>query len=375
MRTPILASLCLLLLLLGVDLQDIGAEEPRAKPAFELRDVNGATHRLSQYRGRWVVLEWVNFACAPVQRDYQAPARRMQALQQASMERGVSWLTIDSTPPGKPGALTAAQGKATLAKHGATPTAFLLDPTGAVGKRFGVRVAPEARVVSPQGDVVYAGSVAHLHTVLEAATRGRAIPFASKPAQGCPIPYVASSSVPMRGPQAPDFTLRDNAGTVHRLSQYRGRWVVLEWVNYDCPFVKAQYHASHRSAQLAQARAAKMGVVWLTICSSAPGKQGQFSPAVVNARMKQMGATPAAYLHDPQGTVGRAYGAVYTPEIRIISPQGTIEFAGAYDEATRRRLTKQERANNFVARALADIAAGRALQVTRSRPYGCSVKY
>ena len=349
------------------------ASEERAKPDFALRDTEGATRRLSQYSGKWVVLEWVNFECPSVLQYYQAPSRRMQALQSAAVARGVVWLSIDSTPPGARGHMTPKQGQAMLARLGAKPTALLLDTTSAVGKTFRATVTPEARVVSPRGDVVYAGGVEHLHTVLNAALAGRALPFARKASKGWAIPY--AQPVAARGPKAPDFNLRDNAGVMHRLSDYRGKWVILEWVNYSCPCCMGQYHPSHRSAQTAQARAARMGVVWLTICSSARGKQGQFSPAAVDARLRKMGATPTAYLHDLSGTAGRAYGAKHTPEIRIISPQGTIEFVGGYDKSHRGRKTKEQRARNFVARALDDIAAGRPIAITKTKPYGCSVRY
>ncbi|MDJ0522455.1 MAG: redoxin domain-containing protein, partial [Planctomycetota bacterium] len=287
------------LLALGAIASSVDANDQRPKPDFALRGVDGATHRLSTHRGKWVVLEWVNFDCAPVRDLYQAPRQTMQALQKAAMARGVVWLCINSTAAGKAGHLTPKQGQAALTRMGATPTAMLLDTTGAVGKQFRVRFAPEARVLSPRGDVVYVGGVDHLHTVLEAATTGRPIPFASKPVKGCRIAYATTTAA--RGPKAPEFTLRDTTGAVRRLSDYRGKWVILEWVNYDCPFVQKQYHFSHKTMQALQQRAARNGIVWLSICSSARGKQGHFSAAQANARMKKLGATPTAYLLDPSG--------------------------------------------------------------------------
>ena len=151
--------------------------------------------------------------------------------------------------------------------------------------------------------------------------------------------------------------------------------VILEWVNYDCPYVQKHYHSSHRSMQSLQARSAQHGIVWLSICSSAPGKQGYFSSGQANARMRRLGATPTAYLHDPSGAVGRSYGARTTPDMRVISPQGTIEYAGGIDSIRSARASDVGRAKNYVALALADIVARRPIAVKRSRPYGCTVKY
>ena len=157
-----------------------------------------------------------------------------------------------------------------------------------------------------------------------------------------------------------------------RLSDYKGKWVIIEWVNYDCPFVRAQYASPNRNMQTLQARAAQNGMVWLAICSSAPGKEGHFSSAEVSSRIRRWGATPTAYLHDPQGKVGRAYGAKTTPDMRVISPQGTIEYAGGIDNNRGRRGGQPK---NFIALAIADILAGRPIAIKQSQPYGCSVKY
>ncbi|MDF1703129.1 MAG: redoxin domain-containing protein, partial [Planctomycetota bacterium] len=237
-------------------------------------------------------------------------------------------------------------------------------------------------VLSPRGDVVYAGGVhsagpgartPYLQSVLTAATSRQAIPFAAKPAQGTLIAYAAARAV-ATGPKARGFTLPDNTGATRRLSDFRGKWVILEWVNYDCPFVQANYHPSRRIIQTLQAQSAKQGIVWLSICSSARGKQGQFSAAQVNARMKRIGAAPTAYLHDLTGAVGRAYGAGYTPEIRIISPQGTIEYAGGVT-GNRRRGRNAAPPRNHLAAAIADVVAGRPIAVKKTETFGCSVKY
>ena len=380
-------SICWLLAL-GAMAPFSAAEETPAKPDFALRDTNGTTHRLSDYRGKWVVLEWVNYACPSVKVLYGAPTRTLPTLQQAATSRGVVWFSINSTAPGQRGHVTPQQGNAALSTHGARPTALLLDATGAAGKAFGVNVTPEVRVISPQGSVVYAGGVRsadatsprpYLRQVLDAATGGTAIPFATQPAQGSRIAYAGTTSAPASpsatGPKAPDFSLPDNQGMTRRLRDYRGKWVILEWVNYDCPFVKKHYAASHRNMQKLQARAAQHGIVWLCICSSSPGKQGHLTRAQVAARLQRLGASPAAYLHDPAGTVGRAYRARTTPGMRVISPQGTVEYAGGIDDIRSMRPQDVLRARNFVALAIADIVAGRPIAIKQSRSYGCSVKY
>lgn len=378
------AVLCLLCLLaVGAVTRESRADEKRAKPDFALRDTEGVVRRLSDYRGKWVVLEWINFDCVPVNQLYAAPAAKMQALQRVFKAKGVIWLSLNSAGVGKRGYLSPQQSKSMLARLGASPTALLLDSAGTVGKAFRVQVTPEVRVISPRGDVVYRGGVEsagpgvpvrHLETVLNAGTSGRALPFAVKPARGCRIDYPASTAA-ASGPRAPDFTLTDSTGVARRLSAYRGKWVILEWVNYDCPFVQKQYHFSHKTMQALQARSAQHGIVWLSICSSAPGKEGYFSSAQANARMRRMGASPAAYLHDPRGAVGRSYRAQKTPDIRIISPEGTIAYAGGIDSIPSMSVRDIPRAKNYVALAIADIVGHRPIAIKKSRPYGCSVKY
>lgn len=373
----------LALLALCVSPTGVEAKERPTGADFELRDANGVTHRLSSHRGKWVVLEWVDFSCAPVQAQYRGPQRKMQTLQQTYKARGVVWFSISSAGQGQRGHMTPSQHQTALNTWGAQPTALLLDGSGKVGKAFRVKVTPEVRVISPQGRVVYAGGVEsqgstpvrYLDAVLRAAVAGQALPHTSESAFGTPIAYAGKSGTTATGPKAPDFRLVDSYGKTRTLSEFRGKWVILEWVNYDCPYVKKHYHSSHRRMQKLQSRARSQGVVWLSICSSAPGKQGYFTPTQAEARRRQLGATPVAYLHDPRGTVGKTYRATTTPDIRIISPQGTIEYSGGIDSIRSARPSDVAQAKNFVALALADIAAGRPIATRSSRSYGCSVKY
>ena len=151
--------------------------------------------------------------------------------------------------------------------------------------------------------------------------------------------------------------------------------MILEWVNYDCPFVKKHYNSSHRNMQRLQARARELGMVWLSICSSAPGKQGHMQAGRVNSRMRQLGASPAAYLLDPRGSVGRQYGAKHTPEMRVIDPQGRIRYVGGIDSIASMNARDVARAKNYIALALQAIGGSQPIPVTTSRSYGCTVKY
>jgi hypothetical protein len=149
--------------------------------------------------------------------------------------------------------------------------------------------------------------------------------------------------------------------------------VVLEWVNYDCPFVKKHY-GSGNLPKLQKAYTGK-GVVWLTINSSAPGKQGNFTSAEIESRSKAAGAAFSAYLLDSDGTVGRAYGAKTTPHMYVIDPAGKLVYAGGIDDKPSTDVADIASAKNFVSAALDEGMAGKAISVATSTPYGCSVKY
>jgi len=175
------------------------------------------------------------------------------------------------------------------------------------------------------------------------------------------------------GQPAPAFTATDSQGRTHNLSDFRGRTVVLEWTNAECPFVQKFY--SGGDMQKLQAEARQQGVVWLTVNSGAPGKQGHVTPAQANAKMKAQGFNSTAYLPDPNGTIGRAYGARTTPHMFVIDREGTLVFAGGIDNIPTANPADIGKAQNFVRAALADLAAGRPVATPTARPYGCSVKY
>jgi peroxiredoxin len=172
---------------------------------------------------------------------------------------------------------------------------------------------------------------------------------------------------------APDFTLTDHSGNSHKLSDYRGKTVVLEWINFDCPYVAKHYGAGNM--QELQERYTAQEVVWLAINSSAEGKQGCFTKEEISERVTESGAAMTAYLIDKDGTVGHMYGAKTTPNMFVIDGDGVLRYAGAIDDNPSHDPATITGATNYVAQALDEIAAGQAVSVKASKPYGCSVKY
>lgn len=180
-------------------------------------------------------------------------------------------------------------------------------------------------------------------------------------------------SAPEIGKAAPAFTLPDTRGAEHSLAQYRGQWVVLEWLNYGCPYVQKHYRTGNIPGQ--QEKWRDRGVVWLAVVSSAPGEQGHLEPARMNAESKKKGSNASAVLLDPAGTVGRMYGAMTTPHMFVINPEGTLVYMGGIDDVPSPRDRDLERARQLVDVALEEATAGQQVSTPTSRPYGCNVKY
>jgi peroxiredoxin len=172
---------------------------------------------------------------------------------------------------------------------------------------------------------------------------------------------------------APDFTLKDIDGKDVKLSQFKGKYVVLEWVNYDCPFVHKHY--STGNMQKLQANFTKKDVVWLSICSSAPGKQGHFPIADLKKRMVAEKAVPTDYLVDENGAIGGLYQAKTTPHMFVVDPKGILRYAGAIDDTPSTKAADVTTATNYVSSALDALLAGKSVAMKSSTPYGCSVKY
>ena len=175
------------------------------------------------------------------------------------------------------------------------------------------------------------------------------------------------------GEPAPDFEGIDTQGKTHRLADYRGKTVVLEWTNHDCPYVRKHYGAGNMQAQ--QREAAAQGVIWLSVISSAPGKQGHVSPAQADELTRSRDAAPHAVILDPAGEIGRAYSAKTTPHMYIIDPAGTLVYMGGIDSIATANADDIPKATQYVRVALQELAAGQAVSEPVTRPYGCSVKY
>lgn len=175
------------------------------------------------------------------------------------------------------------------------------------------------------------------------------------------------------GEKAPDFKATDSNGVEHTLSEYAGKYVVLEWHNNGCPYVRKQYNSGNM--QKLQKEWTARGVVWLTVISSAPGKQGYVTADEENAYLKQMNAAPTAVLLDPSGKLGHLYDAKTSPHMFVIDPSGTLIYNGAIDDQPTPDPASVAGATNYVSQALAEALAGKSVSVPTSRPYGCSVKY
>lgn len=172
---------------------------------------------------------------------------------------------------------------------------------------------------------------------------------------------------------APDFALKDATGQTQSLAQQRGKVVVLEWFNPQCPFVQKHYRSGNM--QRLQHEAAGQGVVWWSVNSSAPGNEGHLDPEHAKQVLAEFEASPSALLLDEDGTVGRRYGAKTTPHMFVINAAGVLVYAGAIDDIRSVDPADVDRATNYVRQALGETAEGKSVSVAETKPYGCSVKY
>ncbi len=180
-------------------------------------------------------------------------------------------------------------------------------------------------------------------------------------------------AAPQIGQPAPDFTGTDTFGMSHRLSDYIGKTVVLEWTNTECPYVGKHYSTGNMQAM--QKAAAAKGIIWLTIASSAEGKQGYTTPEQANEYIKANNAQATARILDPSGEIGGLYEAKTTPHMFVINPEGLLVYEGAIDDDPKFKKDGMRGARNYVIAALRAIDAGQPVEVTQTQPYGCSVKY
>jgi hypothetical protein len=175
------------------------------------------------------------------------------------------------------------------------------------------------------------------------------------------------------GQPAPDFSLTDTMGHAQTLSGHKGKFVVIEWSNYDCPFVKKHYGSGNM--QRVQKLYTEKGVIWLTINSSAPGKQGNYPPEKWNEMIKEKGSAATAVLLDPDGKVGKMFGAKTTPHLFVINPEGVLIYQGAIDDKPSFDPKTIEGARNYVEMALDAAMAGKPVETPETQSYGCSIKY
>lgn len=180
-------------------------------------------------------------------------------------------------------------------------------------------------------------------------------------------------AAPAVGQKAPDFVAVDTRGKQHQLSDFAGKYVVLEWTNPGCPFVRKHYGSGNMPAT--QKAATAKGVVWLAINSTERAASDYLQPAALDSWMKTQSAAPTAVLMDEDGTIGQAYGARTTPHIFIIDPKGTLVYAGGIDSIPSSRPDDIKAATNYVNQALGEAFGGRPISAAATRPYGCSIKY
>jgi peroxiredoxin len=180
-------------------------------------------------------------------------------------------------------------------------------------------------------------------------------------------------AAPEIGKPAPEFTLKDETGAARSLADYKGKTVVLEWFNYGCPFVVKHY--ASQAMQDLQKAATDDGVVWLSIVSSAPGKQGSLTTDEAAAKKTELGMSSTAILLDADGKVGHLYEARTTPEMFVINGEGTLVYKGAIDDKPSPSPVTLKGATSYVKNALAAVKAGKPVEPAETKSYGCSVKY
>lgn len=182
-----------------------------------------------------------------------------------------------------------------------------------------------------------------------------------------------TKAAPKIGEMAPKFMLSDTFGNEVSSADLMGKTIVLEWTNHGCPYVKKHYNS--QNMQALQKEAIEDDVVWISVISSAEGKQGSVSAEEANELTSSRAASPSHVLLDLEGTMGRAYEARTTPHMFVIDPEGKLTFMGGIDDKPTADSADIEGANNYVRTALAEMKEGKAVSTPTSRPYGCSVKY
>jgi hypothetical protein len=183
----------------------------------------------------------------------------------------------------------------------------------------------------------------------------------------------ARSAAVQVGRPAPEFSATDSQGRPITLNQFRGKTVVLEWTNADCPYTRKHYTSGNM--QGIQTLAKKNDVVWLTVISSAPGKQGYVNGPAADALTESRGAEPTAVLLDPSGTLGRLYGAKTTPHLFVVDKNGALQYMGGIDSIATADVDDIPKAEPYLKEAMLAVAQGGPVAHPVTKPYGCSIKY
>ncbi len=188
-----------------------------------------------------------------------------------------------------------------------------------------------------------------------------------------PVLAFSTHAAPVIGQLAPDFSAMDITGKPFKLLDHRGKIVVLEWTNHECPFVQKHYGTGNM--QKTQKEAVNQGVVWVSIVSSAPGRQGHTDTVQAQKIVTESGAVPTAKILDESGAIGGLYGASTTPDMFVIDEKGLLVYSGAIDDNSSPNPATVEGAKNYVLAALSELKSGKGVSTPQTQPYGCGVKY
>ncbi|MHC4616484.1 MAG: thioredoxin family protein [Planctomycetota bacterium] len=361
-KTRILVLSGVLLAGSGAALVGGEAGASRKAPHFTLKSFGGKEMSLSDYRGKIVVLEWFNDECPFVKYHYEK-ANTMIELANKYKDKDVVWLAVNSTSH-----TTDKQNKEFAAQH-KLPYPILDDRSGAVGRAYGARSTPHMYIIAAGGDIVYSGAIDnsplgrkkegvinYVDRALGELTAGKPVSTAATEPYGCNVKYR----------KAPAFRAKSFDGKEVSLADFKGKIVVLEWFNDECPFVKYHYEKANTMIELATKYKDK-NIVWLAINSTS------HTTAEQNKEFSDKHKIAYPILDDKSGKVGRAYRARTTPHMFIIDGKGGVVYSGAIDDSPLGR--KKTGVTNYVDRALAELTNGKRVSTPATKPYGCSVKY
>lgn len=342
----------------------VTAELGQPAPDFELGDTDGKRFKLSEQRGRVVVLEWFNPDCPYVVEAHGAGGA-LETLGNRAAKQNVVWVAINSGHRGNPS--TGSERNQRAKEELAIEYPILLDESSWVGAAYGAKTTPHMFVIDAKGKLVYAGGHADresganlIEAVLAELAKGAEPSTPRTQNFGCGVKYPTKAEL---GLLAPSFELPGLGGETVRLSDLRGQVVVLEWFNPECPVVKAA-HDKGGALEDAAARWTQKGVAWIAINSGAPGKQG--AGAELNQRAAKKWGLAHPLLLDESGKTGRAFGATTTPHMFVIDPRGLLVYRGGHADRS---------GTSWIDQTLGEITAGKPISQPETKNTGCSVKY